>query len=134
MDVYKEKITAADCDLYEHMNTLKYMHKFYAAADAYLFHFGLTDPILAKKGIGCAYLEFNTKFQKEVFAGSEIIISAEIVAKARKVATLRLQMKLADTKEIVSEALIKFIFFDLKTRKSILLNHGFLKDIFFVNN
>lgn len=118
MIVYQQKITQADCDIYGHMNTLKYMEKFYEAADDYMLKFGITDPILAQKGIGCAYLEFNTKFKKEVFADTDIEIDVKIGEKTRKVGTILLQMQEVKNKTIVSEAVLKFLFFDLKTRKS----------------
>jgi len=36
MIVYKNRVQPDDCDIYQHMNTLKYMEKFYEAADEYL--------------------------------------------------------------------------------------------------
>ena len=127
MIVYKVKITAADCDLYEHMNTLKYMQKFYDAADEFMLKFGFSDPILAKRRLGCAFLEFNTKFIKEVFAGNEILIDAQIKEKGSKVVTILLQM--IRKEEVVSEAILKLLFFDLEKRKSLRLDDELLKGI-----
>lgn len=127
MIVFKNKITAADCDLYDHMNTLKYMYKFYDAADEFMLKFGFSDPILAKKGLGCAYLEFNTKFIKEVFAGDEILIDAEVQEKGSKVVTILLQMLREE--ETVSEVVLKLLFFDLKKRKSVRLDDEMMEGI-----
>ena len=121
MIVYTNTILAADCDVYQHMNTLKYMEKFYEAADEYLIKYEITDPILAAQGIGCAYLEFNTKFIKEVFAGTEIVVDATIQEQGSKVVTILLKMMDKANQQLLSEARLKFLFFDLTTRKSMKL-------------
>jgi len=121
MIVYKQTIQPEDCDIYQHMNTLKYMEKFYVAADEYMIKYGITDPILAAKGIGCAYLEFNTKFIKEVFAGTEIVIDVSVQEIGSKVVTIILKMVENKSEQQLSEAVLKFLFFDLTTRKSMKL-------------
>jgi len=129
MRVSQQKITPADCDVYNHMNTLKYMHKFYEAADEYMLKFGITDPILASKGIGCAYLEFNTKFLSEVLVGEEIAIDISIQEKSSKVVTMLLKMARVSTGKTASEAVLKYLFFDLTTRKSLKLTDEKIKDL-----
>lgn len=121
MIVYKNTIKPEDCDIYQHMNTLKYMEKFYLAADDYMIEYGITDPILAAQDIGCAYLEFNTKFMKEVFAGTEIMIDVSIKEVGTKVVTILLKMMDTTTNQQLSEAVLKFLFFDLTLRKSMKL-------------
>lgn len=121
MIIYKQTVQPEDCDIYQHMNTLKYMEKFYVAADDYFIKYGITDPILAAKGIGCAYLEFNTKFMKEVFAGTAIVIDISVKEVGAKVVTILLKMLDAKSEQALSEAVLKFLFFDLTTRKSMKL-------------
>ncbi len=121
MIVYKHIVQPEDCDIYQHMNTLKYMEKFYLAADDYMIKFGITDPILAAKGIGCAYLEFNTKFIKEVFAGTAIVIDVCVQEIGTKVVTIILKMMDEKSQQQLSEAVLKFLFFDLEKRKSMKL-------------
>jgi len=123
MIVYKQTIQTEDCDIYQHMNTLKYMEKFYMAADDYMIKYGITDPILAAKGIGCAYLEFNTKFMKEVFEGTGIVIDVSVQEIGSKVVTILLKMLDAKSEQQLSEAVLKFLFFDLTTRKSMKLSN-----------
>ncbi len=121
MIIYKQTVLREDCDIYQHMNTLKYMEKFYSAADDYMIKYGITDPILAAKGIGCAYLEFNTKFLKEVFEGTTIAIDVSVQEIGSKVVTILLKMLDAKSEQQLSEAVLKFLFFDLTTRKSMKL-------------
>ena len=122
MIVYKQTVQPKDCDIYQHMNTLKYMEKFYEAADDYMMKYGITDPILAGKGIGCAYLEFNTKFIKEVFAGTAIVIDVSVQEIGTKVVTIILKMLDSESQQLLSEAVLKFLFFDLEKRKSMKLS------------
>ena len=129
MIVYQQTIQPEDCDIYQHMNTLKYMEKFYIAADEYLIKYGITDPILARNGIGCAYLEFNTKFIKEVFAGTEIMIDISIHEIGSKVVTIIMKMLNTENKQQLSEAILKFIFFDLTKRKSLKLTDEKIIDL-----
>jgi len=122
MQIYKKLVTKEECDVYDHMNTMHYMKMFYDAADNYFLKLGWTDPILSKMGIGCAYLEFNTRFIKEVFAGTDIFIDLKEKSRSSKVITVEMEMK-KEAGELVSVAELKFLFFDLSSRKSIPLNN-----------
>ncbi len=124
-----QKITAEDCDIFGHMNTLKYMEKFYAAADDYMMEYGVSDPVLAAQNIGCAYLEFNTKFVREVKEGEEVAISISVQEKGSKVVTIQLEMLRKPEMESVSVTELKFIFFDLIKRKSMRLADEKLKNL-----
>lgn len=121
MKTYTSKITKDDCDLFNHMNTLKYIQKFYDAADIFLEAVGLSDPVMEEKNLGTAYLEFNTKFIKEVFEGQEVEIFADVKEMTSKVVTLAQQMRDKHSGEKVSEMELKFLIFDLESRKSIKL-------------
>ena len=126
---YTGRINREDCDLYGHMNTLKYIDKFYAAADVFLPEIGLGEPGLFHKGLGVAYLEFNHTYLKECFEGEIIEIFGEIVDKGLKVMSLKQWMKYPDQEVILSESLLKFLVFDLKSRKSMRLDDERLKEI-----
>ena len=126
---YSGRINREDCDLYGHMNTLKYIEKFYAAADVFLPEIGLGEPGLFQQGLGVAYLEFNHKYLKECFEGEEIEIYGEIVEKTSKVMSLRQEMKYKDKEVVLSESLLKFLVFDLGSRKSLKWENEKLKGI-----
>ncbi|MDW3647299.1 MAG: thioesterase family protein [Bacteroidia bacterium] len=126
---YVGRINKEDCDLYGHMNTLKYIDKFYAAADVFLPKIGLGDAVLFKIDLGVAYLEFNHRYLKECFEGEEIEIFGEIVERNAKVMSLKQIMKYPDQDIILAESLLKFLVFDLKSRKSIRLDDDKLSNI-----
>lgn len=126
---YEGRINKEDCDLYGHMNTLKYIEKFYAAADVFLPKIGLGDPVLFKIDLGVAYLEFNHRYLKECFEGEEIEIYGEIVERNAKVMSLKQIMKYPDQELVLAESLLKFLVFDLKSRKSIRLDDEKLSGI-----
>lgn len=126
---YSGRINREDCDLYGHMNTLKYIDKFYAAADVFLPEIGLGEPGLFQQGLGVAYVEFNHKYLKECFEGEEIEIFGEIAEKTAKVMSLKQVMKYKDKEIILSESLLKFLVFDLKSRKSMKWEDERLKGI-----
>ena len=126
---YTGRINREDCDLYGHMNTLKYIDKFYAAADVFLPKIGLGDAVLFKIDLGVAYLEFNHRYLKECFEGEEIEIYGEIVERNAKVMSLKQIMKYPGQDIVLAESLLKFLVFDLKGRKSIRLDDEKLKGI-----
>jgi len=78
---------------------------------------------------GCAYLEFNTKFLSEVLVGEEIAIDISIQEKSSKVVTMLLKMARVSTGKTASEAVLKYLFFDLTTRKSLKLTDEKIKDL-----
>ncbi|MEL6253103.1 MAG: thioesterase family protein [Bacteroidota bacterium] len=119
---YEGRINKEDCDLYGHMNTLKYIDKFYAAADVFLPMIGLGDAVLFKIDLGVAYVEFNHRYLKECFEGEEIEIYGEIVERNSKVMSLKQVMKYPGQDQVLAESLLKFLVFDLKERKSIRLD------------
>ena len=126
---YTGRINKEDCDLYGHMNTLKYIDKFYAAADVFLPKIGLGDAVLFKIDLGVAYLEFNHRYLKECFEGEEIEIYGEIVERNAKVMSLKQIMKYPGQDIMLAESLLKFLVFDLKSRKSIRLDDEKLSEI-----
>ena len=126
---YTGRINKEDCDLYGHMNTLKYIDKFYAAADVFLPKIGLGDAVLFKIDLGVAYLEFNHRYLKECFEGEEIEIYGEIVERNAKVMSLKQIMKYPGQDIVLAESLLKFLVFDLKSRKSIRLDDEKLSEI-----
>jgi len=133
LKTYSNTITQEDCDLYGHMNTLKYIAKFYEAADVYLASVGISDSDLEAINLGVAYLEFNHKFLKECFEGEPIEIYAKVESKTAKVVTLYQKMIHTESGDIVAESHLKFLIFSLESRKSLRLDDEILAGILNLN-
>ena len=64
----------------------------------------------------------SEKNEEKCFEGEEIEIYGEIVDRNAKVMSLKQIMKYPDQELVLAESLLKFLVFDLKSRKSIRLD------------
>ncbi len=118
---YKGAVLTHECDSNGHMNVMYYINKFEIAGRTYLSHCGLSREYLAQNKIGVAVVEQHVLYKKEVFEDDILIIRSQTQECEKKIATVYHEMFNGETDTLSATMKVKFILFDLETRKSIIV-------------
>lgn len=115
---YKTIVQETHIDLFGHVNNAAYLEMYEQARWDLIGRHGYGVDTIQKLMQGPVILEINIKYQKEIKAREEIIITVENLDYKGKIGRLRQQMIKAD-QSVASEAIITYGLFDLKARKLI---------------
>ena len=125
---YPVVIKESHLDSYGHVNNAAYLALYEEARWEAVTNRGYGYKTIHQTGLGPIILEVNLKFLKEIKLREKIIITLEVVSYEGKICIFKQQM-LRENREVASEATFTTSFFDLKNRKLILPNAGWLKAI-----
>jgi len=118
METFRGYVMRDELDSNDHMNVQYYTKKFDLASGQFLARIGF-DYQDSMDNLGFAYVESTIKYIKEVKGDSPIHITSEIHEVARKVVTIQHTMWHSLNETLHSECLMKWVLFDMATRKSI---------------
>ncbi|MDJ0757275.1 MAG: thioesterase family protein [Ardenticatenaceae bacterium] len=127
LETYRGFVYPWHIDHIGHMNVQFYVARFDEASWHFLAHYGITPSYLKENQRGMAAAEQTIKYQKEVLAGSLLVIRTELVAVRPKVLKYRHVMFDGATNEQVAEMLLTAIHIDTTLRKSCPLPPDILK-------
>lgn len=116
---YKGAVQTHDCDSNGHMNVMFYINKFELAGRTFLSECGLTRKYLKENDMGVAVVEHHVQYIKEVFEDDVLVIHSQTRECQEKVITIFHEMFNSESDTLSATMAVKFILFDLKSRKSI---------------
>jgi len=116
---YKGAVQTHECDSNRHMNVMYYINKFELAGRTFLSECGLSREYLQENKIGVAVVEHLVQYRKEVFEDDILVIHSQTKECQRKIFTVFHEMFNSETDELSATMMVKFILFDLNSRKSI---------------
>lgn len=122
IETYRGLVMAQETDSNEHMNVQFYTTRFDMASGQFLAVLGKDFQKMKAEKIGFAYVAMDIRYIKEVLEDDPIHIVTQVLEVGNKVVTIKHEMIHSITKKLHSDAIAKWVLFDMNLRKAIPLD------------
>ena len=117
-EVYRDIVTAEDCDANRHMSVLAYFPRFDDSVFAMMVAAGLSREAMLRRNLSAAAVVHDIRYLAELAQGARYVIEGAYIALGRASFRIGLRMREADAGTLVATFTSIETMFDFTARKS----------------